>query len=454
MDLVTPSRRIEPYREVNQHPQRKYLKTIQLVSVSDNGVVQFFLFALLGDAWHLSYCSHHSVRQYHRSVPPTSSLHIPSLYINSSVTFSTYTSHWNSYQIMSTRLTHLLLSQLLEAWNPGPSARSERIKVHLSKTPKLSTPPLVVMLADLADVPIIAQDPDGKILPCGHRIDVRSIFSCANLFGDQIWGRKPIFLECPHHGCNKQHTIPMIPNAGVVDGLKARLDLLQWSWAHGKDTPDNGDVKLGSTLRYILEQIGHVIPTNEPKSKLSKGAKNPRRLKEMLRLFDTKCVAQAIEKLYASPERSRGAEPYCGFRPSGRVRPGQQRIGYHTPSPGQFCECDKPHMTIRKPNDWASTPAEDGGERKDEVVRMGGKAGKSKQKKSVRFAAPVVTKIHYFEPWWLKEFYYSTRYYSSGPSRITADPSTKEDDDREIARLDQKISATEGSKPKRRLPWQ
>ena len=333
---------------------------------------------------------------------------------------------------MDPQITSFLLQQLLMTWHLD--VVGARTPNKLSKMQQLQTPPLIAILARLEDAPVTAHTPEGKILPCGHRVDVHLILSCSNFFGDLAWGKRGHVLECPHADCNDQYTLPMIPNPWVVDGLQARLDLIQWAWAHGKDAPNYADVKTGRMLRHILNQIGHLPLKSE--STLRVGL-SQRRIRQTLRLFDTEGVTRAVENIYAGPRLLRGKQPYCKFRPSKAPPPEYVQFTYFPPSPGQYCDLrEEPHRRARGPRKWASTPAEDEEEQRFIIpwIEHISKSGKSKQKKIVRFAAPVVTAIQYFEPWWRDEYRDSDRYYSSGPSSTSADRSTKLDDDREIAR--------------------
>ncbi len=321
-------------------------------------------------------------------------------------------------------MTTFLLRQLLHTWHPDVIALTGRTQNKLLKTPQLQTPSLIAILAHLPDAPLTAHTPEGKILPCGHKFDVCSILRKSNFFGDLVWGKGRHLLKCPHTDCGAQYTLPMLPSPWVVDGLQARLDLIQWAWAHGKDAPNNADVKTARMLRHILNQTGHLAPTSRRSEITLASGLSQQRLRQTLRLFDTEGVARAIGKLHTGPRFLRGTEPYCRFRPS-RAPPTQ--LKYHPPSLGQYCMCEKPHKA-RKPRQWLSTPAEDKGEWRSATPRIedSRKTGKSTQKKTVRFAAPVVTKIQYFEP------------YLSEPCGTSTDPSTRLDDDREIARIEAK----------------
>ena len=322
---------------------------------------------------------------------------------------------------MDPHITTFLLRQLLDTWYPDVKALAARTPKILLKTRKLQQPPaLISILARLTDAPVKAHEPEGKELPCGHRVDVYSILNHSNLFSDLVWGKRRPFLVCSDPSCAIQYTLPTIPAPWVVDGLEARLDLIHYFWAHGKDTPNHVDVQMTRLLRRLLDQIGH-----RPRSlEVSSSLPNQRRLTQTLRLLDSEGVAGAGGKTYAGPSLLRGKEPYCRFRRSKAAPSEYLQLKYLPPSPGQFCICEEPHW-VRKPRAWISTPAEDEEKREFAITRIekSRKTGKYQPKKSVRFAAPVITHIHYFERYW------------SGPCSRSTDTATKVDDDKEIERL-------------------
>lgn len=348
---------------------------------------------------------------------------------------------------MAPQITTFLLQQLLKTWHPDVKALTERTPNVLSKTPKLHPPPLVAVLASLGDTPATAHKPAGKELPCGHRVEISSILTAANLFGDRIWGkgRGPSLLECPL-GCDFHYALPVLPAPWAVDGLQARLDLIQWLWAQGKDAPDGEDVKAARILRVLLTRIGHAPRDWEMTASSPSGR---RRLKQALELLlDSDAVVEAAAaagKAGAGARSLRGAEPYCRFRAFKALSRQYAPYRYVAPSPGQYCRCDEPHPWSRLPREWASTPAEDGEERRFVMARSENVAERRKEtkkektekkKKKVRFAAPVVTRIHYFEPWWRREYRDSGRYYSKGPAGTSRDRATRVDDEREVERLE------------------
>ncbi|CAF9912813.1 MAG: hypothetical protein ALECFALPRED_008312 [Alectoria fallacina] len=352
-------------------------------------------------------------------------------------------------------LTHFLFKQLLQIWIPDvPTLLAQRIASGtwvFQKTPKSQTPPLISVLMSLADSPATEHETAAKNLPCGHIVDVQTILSCSNLFGGLVWGQGPHFMECPQSDCDTQYALPIIPNPWVVGGLQARLDLIQWAWARSKDAPNSFDVELARILRYFLHQMGYLPQDLETMPNLPWSGPSQRRQRQMFRLLDAETVVWAQEKYYDTPRSLRGTEPYCKFRLSKPPPPGYVQFKYPPPSPGQYCDCEEPHEWARGPVEWASTPAEDEEEWGFAIPRMERSAGRSKRKKTVSFAVPVITAIRYFEPWWRNEYRDSDRYYSSGSSRTSVDPSTKLDDDREIARLDAEALAAGGTKTRRWL---
>lgn len=359
---------------------------------------------------------------------------------------------------MDSGLTYFLFRQLLQSWYPDiATLLAQRIVSQFlvfQKTPNLQVPPLISILMSLADAPATAHEPAAKILPCGHFVHVRSILTCCNISGNQVRRKGPYFLDCPRPDCDTHFPLPMIPNPWLIDGLQSRLDLVQWAWAQSKGAPTNGDVNLGKLLRYILDHMGHLPRDLEVASSLPWRGPSHQRQRQTLRLLETEAAVLAKRKYHDGPRSLRGREPYCQFRPSKVPPPGYvQKVKYRSPSPGQYCICKETHEWARKPREWASTPAEDEEEWKFAIPRMekSGKTGELRRKKTVRFAAPVITEVQYFEPWWRREYRDSDRYYSSGPCRTSVDRSTEVDDDREIARLDAEASAVGESKTRRRL---
>ena len=360
---------------------------------------------------------------------------------------------------VDSNLLYFLFKQLIQSWHTDiltlvAQGTLSEILV-LQKTAETHIPPLISFLASLADTSATEHVPAAKELPCGHKVAVHSILTCSNLFGDQLRSRGPRYIQCPQ--CATQQALPMIPDPWVVDGLRARLDLVEWAWGRSKHAPTRGDKNVARLLRYILDQIGHLPRDSETTSSLP----SKRRQRQTLRLLETEAMVLAEGKIYEDPCWLRGTEPYCRFRPSTPPPPEYVHLRYSSPSPGQHCKCEAPHTWTRSPKEWTSTPAEDEEEWDFAISRIenSGKTRKPRKKKMVRFAAPVITEIHYFEPWWRSEYCYSTRYYSLGPSRRSVDLSTKLDDDREIARLNDRIVTAETSNTRRRhgdngrRPW-
>ena len=364
-------------------------------------------------------------------------------------------------------LISFLLRQLVQSWYLDIETFLARRIVSkfllFQKAPKERTPPLVSFLMSLADAPVTEHESAAKKLPCCHTVDVSAILTCSNLFSDRVWGQGTNFLQCSQ--CDANYALPMIPNPWVVDGLQTRLDIVQWAWTHSKDAPTNADVNLGKVLRYILDQMGHLPRDLEITSSLPWTGPSQRRQRETLRLLEAEAVELADGKLYTGPILLRGRGPYCKFRPSKALQIRHLQLKYYPPSPGQNCSCAEPHECVRDPRAWASTPAEDEEKWEFAVSRIENSGNtirrnraspfsiggnmlpwrgrrRKTQKKTVRFAAPVITDIHYFEPWWRKEYRDSDRYYSSGPCRTSVDRSTRLDDDRAEA------LAVEGSKSK------
>ena len=316
----------------------------------------------------------------------------------------------------------------MDTWHPDVIALAGRSKTKLSKTPKLQTPPIIALLTHYPDAPIKDDQPDGKVLPCRHRIDVKSILTQCNLFGDQRWGRGD-HLHCEHQHCNKRYFLPVIPSPSVVSGLEARLDLIEWICERDKHTDDQMDMTMVKTLRGILKEIGYV--PRYPETTSSSSRSGERQLRQTLKLFEKEGLAGATGKIYAGPSLFRGAEPYCEWRRSRVPRPGYEERKYHSPALGRYCECKERHVA-RKPSDWKSTPCEDEEESRFAIQRMErewrerekGKFRRQKRKKTVRFVAPVISSVEYYPR------------HSWVACERSTDPATEKDDDREIERLE------------------
>lgn len=333
-------------------------------------------------------------------------------------------------ELQSSGLTcKLLLPQLIQIWLPDSSAaRQETTRSLLSEqAPRIQVPPLISFLEGLPDF----TTPDnfkGKTFPCGHVVGLGWLISYCNLFADAAWTGGPQCLGCAQPDCDELLEFPKIPDPRVVDGLAARLDLIQWSW--NKDAPTEHETHTVSLLRDILSRIGHVDQDPEPEP----GAEPPRSEPSASSLTRTLLVLETEAATMAAHDRGhpaeRGTEPYCSYRAFVEPAERRSRTPYPFPSPGQDCECVTPHDRERDPRSWASTPAEtDSGP--GEAAR--GERGRAK---AVRFVAPVVTAVRYFEPWWCDEYRDSGRYWSTGPHRQSVDRSSAADDELEVERVE------------------
>ena len=225
---------------------------------------------------------------------------------------------------------------------------------------------------------------------------------------------------------------PELPNPQTLDGLEARLDLIQYSW--NKDAPTELDMNTVSLLRDILSRIGHSSPDPDPDpgmdADVSGNAPSEASLMQTLVNMEMEAFGlMALNQGKSAEIPLRGNQPYCRCREAIIPTPGQS-LRYNMASPGQYCECVTPHKYEREPWLWALTPAE------TEIDPDSSNAEKPKKLKTVRFVAPVVTQVQYFEPWWCDEYRDSGRYYSTGPHRRSVDTSTMADDDWEIERIE------------------
>lgn len=322
----------------------------------------------------------------------------------------------------------LLLPQLVKIWLPD---YSETDRSPLSEqAPRLGVPPLISFLEGLSDV-LTTNEVRGKRFPCGHVVSVRSILSCCNFFGDAIWTPGPHFLGCAWPGCDDTLEFPKIPDPRVLDGLQTRLDLIQWSW--NKDTPTEVDMNTVSLLRDILSRIGHLSQDPEPEmdANLSRSDPSEPSLTRTLVHMELEAYGLMIQNREKSTDIDlRGSQDYCRYRAAVVPTAGHSLLRYPMSSPGQSCVCVKPHEYEREASSWARTPAETGSDLNEPRDR------KLKQRKTVRFVAPIVTEVQYFEPWWCDEYRDSGRYWSTGPHRKSIDYSTPGDDDWEVERLE------------------
>ena len=123
----------------------------------------------------------------------------------------------------------LLLPQLVQIWLPDYSAAyHEKCSSPLSEqAPRPRVPPLISFLEGLSDV-LAPDELPGKRLPCGHVVSLRSILACCNILGDVMWTPAPHCFGCAQPECEDTSEFPKIPDPRVVDGLEARLDLVEW----------------------------------------------------------------------------------------------------------------------------------------------------------------------------------------------------------------------------------
>lgn len=323
----------------------------------------------------------------------------------------------------------LLLPQLVQFWLPDDSASRQS---PLSKqAPRSQIPPLISFLEGLPDV-FTPDQFKGKRLLCGHDVSLCSVLSLLNLFGDAPWTPGSLTMNCAQPECMETLEFPELPNPQTLDGLEARLDLIQYSW--NKDAPTEIDMNTVSVLRDILSRIGHSSRDPDPelgmKADVSENAPSEASLMQTLVNMEMEAFGlMALNQGKSAEIPLRGNQPYCRYREAIVPTPGQS-LRYNMASPGQYCECVTPHKYEREPWLWALTPAE------TEIDPDSSNAEKPKKLKSVRFVTPVVTEVQYFEPWWCDEYRDSGRYYSTGPHRRSIDTSTMADDDWEIERIE------------------
>ena len=321
----------------------------------------------------------------------------------------------------------LLLPKLVETWIPHDSAA--RQSSLSEQAPRSQIPPLISFLEGLPDV-ITPDKFKGKKLPCDHVVSLKSILSLVNFFGDATWTTGPHTMCCAQPECEETVEFPKLPNPQVLDGLQARLDLIQYSW--NKDAPTELDMNAVSLLRDMLSRIGHSNGDQEPETDIDVPQSAPSEASLMQTLGNMEMEAfglMVLNQRKSAETPLRGNQPYCSYREAVKPTPGQS-LRYHMASPGQYCECVVPHDYERKPSRWALTPAEtdlDADMPQDE---------KPQKLKTVRFVASVVTEVEFFEKWWCNEYRDSGRYYSTGPQKRSTDTSTKADDDWEIERIE------------------
>ncbi|CAF9912817.1 MAG: hypothetical protein ALECFALPRED_008313 [Alectoria fallacina] len=330
----------------------------------------------------------------------------------------------------------LLLPQLVHIWLPNHDAASQEPDRNppSEQAPRWQIPPLISFLEGLSDDPTQLEF-KAKRFPCGHVVSVRSVLACCNFFGDALWTPGPHFLGCAQPECSETLEFPKLPDPRVIDGLQARLDLIQWSW-NKYAPPTELDQNTVSLLRDILSGIGHLTrdPGPETDAELPPGEPSEFSLAQTLALMETEAfglMVQLQDRKKSAEIPARGTQPYCTYRAAAVPTAGHSQLLYPMSSPGQDCTCDTPHDFEREASSWALTPAEtesDPDEPTDE---------KAKRRKTVGFLAPVVvTEVKYFEPWWCDEYRDSGRYWSTGFHRRSIDLSTRADDEREIERLE------------------
>ena len=321
----------------------------------------------------------------------------------------------------------LLLPKLLEIWLPNDGAAPQ--SPLSEQAPRSQTPPLISFLEGLPDV-LTPDKFKGKQLLCGHVVSTYSVLSLVNFFGDATWTTGPHTMCCAQPECNETFEFPKLPNPQVLDGLEARLDLIQYSW--NKDAPTEVDMHAVSLLRDILSRIGHSNRDPEPETDadVPQSAPSEASLMQTLAHMEMEAFGLMVLNQGKSAETPlRGNQPYCAYREALKPTPGQS-LRYTMTSPGQYCECVVPHDYERKPSRWALTPAEtdvDADMPQDE---------KPRKLKTVRFVASVVTEVQFFEMWWCDEYRDSGRYYSTGPHTRSTDKSTIADDAWEIERME------------------
>ena len=338
----------------------------------------------------------------------------------------------------------LLLPQLVQIWLPdnSPSHLETDRELPNEPTPRSQIPPLISFLNGLPDVPM-PDETKGKRFPCGHVPSVGSILECSNLFGDRRWTPAPHLFTCGQPGCDEVLEFPKIPDPRVLDGLRARLDLIQWSW--NEDAPTKGDVETVGLLRDMLAGIAHESQ-EEPEPAMDtddddRSQNEPTdasSLKRTLHLMETEAFKlMVLRRARITEASSRGSEPYCRYRDATVARAGDSYQRYPMASPGQYCECDTPHEEQREAGSWGLTPAETPCDADaDEPSEAGENAATTRRGKAVRFVAPVVTRVRYFTAWWCDEYRDSARYWSTGPHRCSVDGATEEDDEWEIEMLE------------------
>ena len=337
----------------------------------------------------------------------------------------------------------LLLPRLLEIWlpdyNPDYNAAHKTYTTPSNEPArKLRIPPLIAFLEGLPDVVTPNGSMTEKRFPCGHAVYLRSILACCNLLGDAIWTPGPYRWGCADPECEDLLELPKIPDPRVLDGLAVRLDLIEWSWETDEPLkPERDAVRL---LRDILSEIGHLSPEPEPETHAESSQRKASKdsLKQTLVQVEIEALAMILAEVETKAETPvRGTQPYCSYRDAMVPHSHHPQLRYPMLSPGQECDCVTPHEFQREARSWALTPAEtplddddDDDDESTNNTEPTNKTKNSKPKKTVRFVAPVVvTQVQYFEPWWCDEYRDSDRYWSRGPTRLSTDTATAENDE-------------------------
>ena len=329
--------------------------------------------------------------------------------------------------------TEMLLPQLVEIWLPNHNSTQGSSTKLCESIPPSKIPPFVKFLYQLPNTG--ERDERLKQIPCGHSVSLSSILEVCNFLGGTISQTGPSFMGCPEQGCRKWISCPTILEPWALDGLEMRLTLIQWSW--NKDAPTEGDRISVSLLRDMLSKIGYLTqdpepvpePEMEPEVEGQPSSSAASESSLMQTLVDVEIEAFNLKELVTEARAESpfdSGEPYCSYRP---VVPFDPSTPYPMQSLGQHCHCVIPHTFVREPSDWGLglTPAE---------MVSDSEEPKKEKRKTVRFVAPVVTEVQYFDKWFNDEYRDSGRYWSTGPHRKSTDLATQAEDDLEIERLE------------------